>query len=607
MSNVKARAGDKGYGPFNADDPKSEENQKNEGPLEPSENNRDEDWGRSSATTSIWRRLFCCMDSLYPQHPLLPASVVTHRKISRVVSAESLGKEAGEADPSPTVTVPLVTSLDQMTPQEKLQHVRALNRLYSTSPSASSSPSIPLDLLQTPLNLRCGQKTNGLSGDGLGRQESESPSHSNQQTPLTASPGSARRLPSTPSSSPRPARPTQLFFASPSIHSRDSSSPTPTGGSTASTPLTPRSRSGSWEVVKAGFSSLMRAVTPTSRPESSLSTTGQGDESQASDEGPEAVRPATGGLDDPARECYGAVTLAVLGWQGRWVRVGVNGLTGLPWVGGSGGIMLEVAVNPGGRSRWMALPHAHGPSINVKLEVLAKGPREAKAKRRGVVRVSVWVCGRIWKHAAIGTALIPLAESSDYITAPLHNHSQLTEELGLVEVSLRCEYPGVLDEGARAGQGEARLILEVLRAKNLRPYHPGTLGKAAPSRMRDDVEVVCRAGLWVKGDRTERVTSTPVKLPVTQDPVIRTRSVFTLPRNSLQHAAIILKVIYTNKWAGEDIVGRVQLGPLLYLGSFSEHQSCTYEPSYNTAITLSHWGLALKTPGPTTFWHYLQT
>lgn len=67
------------------------------------------------------------------------------------------------------------------------------------------------------------------------------------------------------------------------------------------------------------------------------------------------------------------------------------------------------------------------------------------------------------------------------------------------------------------------------------------------------------------------------------------------------------QVIYTNKWAGEDIVGRVQLGPLLYLGSFSEDQSCTYKPSYNTAITLSHWGLALKTPGPTTFWHYLQT
>lgn len=45
---------------------------------------------------------------------------------------------------------------------------------------------------------------------------------------------------------------------------------------------------------------------------------GEDDESQASDEEPEAVRPATGGLDNPAKECYGAVTLAVLSWQGRW-------------------------------------------------------------------------------------------------------------------------------------------------------------------------------------------------------------------------------------------------------------------------------------------------
>ena len=49
------------------------------------------------------------------------------------------------------------------------------------------------------------------------------------------------------------------------------------------------------------------------------------------------------------------------------VRVGVCGLEGLPWVGGSGGIMLEVGVDPGGRSRWLALPHAHGPNINVKV------------------------------------------------------------------------------------------------------------------------------------------------------------------------------------------------------------------------------------------------
>lgn len=49
------------------------------------------------------------------------------------------------------------------------------------------------------------------------------------------------------------------------------------------------------------------------------------------------------------------------------VRVLVCGLSGLPWVGGSGGLMLEVNIEPGGRPRWLVLPHAHGPNVNVKV------------------------------------------------------------------------------------------------------------------------------------------------------------------------------------------------------------------------------------------------
>lgn len=45
----------------------------------------------------------------------------------------------------------------------------------------------------------------------------------------------------------------------------------------------------------------------------------------------------------------------------------VCGLSGLPWVGGSGGLMLEVNIEPGGRPRWLVLPHAHGPNVNVKV------------------------------------------------------------------------------------------------------------------------------------------------------------------------------------------------------------------------------------------------
>ncbi|KAK7067451.1 hypothetical protein SK128_020253, partial [Halocaridina rubra] len=110
-------------------------------------------------------------------------------------------------------------------------------------------------------------------------------------------------------------------------------------------------------------------------------------------------------------------------------------------------------------------------------------------------------------------------------------------------------------------------------------------------------------------ERVTRESSTPVKLPVTQDPVIRTRSVFTLPRDNLQHAAVIVKVLYTSKWTNEDVIGRVQLGPLLYLGTSPEEAEAASEcppPDYNTSITLSHWGLALKTPGTVTLWHQLQ-
>ena len=85
----------------------------------------------------------------------------------RVVSTESLMKEPGVMEPIPAFTVPLDLPLDQMTPQEKLHHVRALNRLYSSSPSASSTQSIPLDLLHQS-NLKYNHKTNGeISNDCL--------------------------------------------------------------------------------------------------------------------------------------------------------------------------------------------------------------------------------------------------------------------------------------------------------------------------------------------------------------------------------------------------------------------------------------------------------
>lgn len=82
MSNAKIKSMDKSYGPFHDDAPERDENQKG-GTSMASEENRDIDGRRLSGIATVWRRLFCCWDSSHTQHPLLPASVITHRKISR--------------------------------------------------------------------------------------------------------------------------------------------------------------------------------------------------------------------------------------------------------------------------------------------------------------------------------------------------------------------------------------------------------------------------------------------------------------------------------------------------------------------------------------------
>ncbi|XP_042226654.1 uncharacterized protein LOC121869376 isoform X2 [Homarus americanus] len=533
MSDINTKMKNKGYNPFGTDDSKGDWGKRKTGGSSVSSSSSGED-GQGRGVVAFLRGICCCCFYPHPQHPLLSSSVVTHRKISRVESTESLAKDNLELPERPTHAL--------MTPQERLLHARALNRLQSNNTTTTQA-------------------------------------HAAQ-------------------------------------NARNKGSTTPTTGSPASTPTTPRSGSGSWGVVRTGFNSLMKAVTTSPHhrhdPHNGLPHSDEEEEVACNreDKGlPKAacIRPATGGLDNPAKECYGSVTLKVVGRQGRWVRVGVCGLAGLPWVGGSGGLMLEVSVEPGGRSRWMVLPHAHGPNVNVKLEAVVKAPRESKTKKRGLVKVSVWVCERVWRHGAIGHALAPLTEPSDPVTVSLHHHTQLTDDLGVVEVSLRCDYHDTSTEGVgNSAQGEVTLTLEVLRARNLRPHHPSVFSKAAHSRKKDIVEVVCRVGLWVKGERIERESSTPVRLPVTQDPVFRSRSVFILHRENLQHAAILLKVLYTSKWGVEDTVGRLQLGHLLYLGSSPDHTYLTPPPDYNTSITLSHWGQALKTPGPNTMWHHLQ-
>ncbi|XP_071532248.1 uncharacterized protein [Panulirus ornatus] len=630
MSEINAKMKANGYNPFGSDDPSSEQRRRrNLGSSMSSLSGGEERKGGCLATLL---RVICCCFYSDLQHPLLSPSIVTHRKISRVVSTESLTKEGVAMSERPTYA--------HMMSREKLLHARAHNRLYSNHPNAPYTHTTALTTPTSaatrtvartqPVGVPEGshQSPTSAASPSSPLHRPSSPSHSPASSPCPSLPSASPRglgglsvkMPDSPSPewSSRPMRPTQLSLAIHAARGKGNKTPTPSGGSPCSTPSTPRSRSGSWGVMRAGFTSLVKAVTTTTttthhsgyhQPAASLHPDDLDERTpEEVDDIPEAncVRPTTGGVDNPARECYGSISINILGRQGRWVRAVVCSLSGLPWVGGSGGFMLEVSVEPGGRPRWMVLPHAHGPNVTVKLEAMVKGPRESKTKKKRFVKVSVWVCGRVWRHAAIGHALTPLNETPGTLTIPLHHHTQLTEDLGLVEVSLRCDYVESSAEVGNTVQGEVTLTVEVLRAKNLRPYHPGVLAKAAPSRMRDHVEVVCRVGLWVKGERVDRESSMPVQLPVTQNPVIRSRTVFILQRDSLQHAAIILKVLYTCRWGGEDTVGRVQLGPLLYLGTLPDQASQALTHDYKTSITLSHWGQALKTPGPTTMWHHLQ-
>ncbi|XP_068201337.1 uncharacterized protein [Palaemon carinicauda] len=624
---TKKRPG-KGYNPFDDDHKKKKKKRGGQA-----------DYGSSSSSSSgsgrgkrgaVMRflRRFCGCLCPQPKHPNLTNPVVTHRKISRVASTESLAKEPSgvlekpfykvQHQPRPRRSSPkrcqvpqanvgnrFSSSFDNKNPFENCESDASNEMGTSTKPSWPVLPHVP-----TPRSLPSVPANSSLETHSA----SSSPMITQRFTHnLCESPKLGR-------TTKRP-RPTHLSLVVHPAQRRRSSTPTPSGDSPASTPSTPKLHSGSWAHMRASLTSLIKVAAhspKSSRPPAfysqddveSLSTQQEGSKDQDEEDVPDVtcLRPASGGVNDPARECFGSLTVRVLAKQGRWVKVVILALSGLPWVGGGGGLMLEVAIEPGGRPRWLVLPHAHGPNISLTLEATVKMPRDLKGKSKGLLKVGVWVCGRVWRHAALGYALMQPVETPSPSILPLLNHLELSENLGQVEVSLRCDYPDTLmTSGTGSSQGEVSLTLEVLKAKNLRAFHPGKLSKARHSKRKEQVEVVCRLGLWVEGQRITRETSTPVKLPVTQDPVVRTRCVFTLPKDNLQHAAIIVKVLYTSKWTNEDVIGRIQLGPFLYLGTSPEQQaSQSPPPDYNTSITLSHWGLALKTQGPVTMWHLLQ-
>lgn len=61
----------------------------------------------------------------------------------------------------------------------------------------------------------------------------------------------------------------------------------------------------------------------------------------------------------------------------------------------------------------------------------------------------------------------------------------------MVEVSLRCDYSdNLMKQVVGTSMAEVILTLEVLRAKNLRPFNPGLLSKAKHSKKKGKLYVI---------------------------------------------------------------------------------------------------------------------
>ncbi|KAK3874314.1 hypothetical protein Pcinc_020742, partial [Petrolisthes cinctipes] len=126
MSDRKATSTKQDYCPFDVTEDYNYNKRKNETTW----GEKVEEEGKSSRCLATVLRSLCCCWSVHPQYPLLPSSVITHRKISRVVSNESLAKETVEE------VVLLERSVHHIpTTQHSQQQTRTPNRHNSCNSS----------------------------------------------------------------------------------------------------------------------------------------------------------------------------------------------------------------------------------------------------------------------------------------------------------------------------------------------------------------------------------------------------------------------------------------------------------------------------------------
>lgn len=325
----------------------------------------------------------------------------------------------------------------------------------------------------------------------------------------------------------------------------------------------------------------------------------------------------------PLDECFGSVLVSTRKFNEKMVCVLVSQLRGVPWVGSSDGLSVQVKVAGSPKSQWLFLPNAKGPEVPVQREVNLKlGRHTSKTARdedgkssrehwvplhagahKDLLLVSVWPgCGSPTRYSAIGHSLVPLSQDHTATRVfGLYGQTKLHRDLGSLEVSLISSSTSSSSSSRSRG-----LLLKILRAHGLEKPSFNWIAKKATKTLPDKgrMDVWCSVALWIDGEKAEKEVIPKVPMPVTGDPSFKASCTFFVPKKEQHKATLVIKV-HCGRSLHEVTVGRLVLGPLLYLGSHKHPPLLPMDTSCPRPVTLSHWGRSFNTHYPVTAWHRL--
>ncbi|XP_018013433.1 uncharacterized protein LOC108670464 isoform X2 [Hyalella azteca] len=339
--------------------------------------------------------------------------------------------------------------------------------------------------------------------------------------------------------------------------------------------------------------------------------------------------------DDPYDECFGSIIVSTRRINDKSASILLTQLRGVPWVGSSDGLSVEVKVlNTSYKAHWVFLPNAKGAEIPVQREVtvkLSKHHTKSRAddhvksnssiksfsssssltdepsgkKNHHVVLVTVWSgCRDHPRYSAIGHALVPLKVEDNNLPRiiGLFGHTKIHDELGSLEVSLISS-----SVSSSRSTGTRGLLLKVLRSHGLVKPNFHWIAKKASKTLhdKDRTDVWCSIALWIAGEKVSKEVTTKMPMPLTCDPNFAASYTFFVPKQEQHRACIVIKV-HCGRSIHEVTIGRLVLGPLLYLGTYDHPPLVQGESISPRPVTLSHWGRSLNTHYPVTAWHRLR-